>query len=265
MSFRYLTITIAICLIGFNSFSQVPNFSYTLPPGTTNWEVDALGNLYVFNSFDLSRIGIDGSISQTFSSRDFGYIGGIDVSDAFSPLLTYPAFNKVIELDNSFAIKSNWSPSATNGTGDLKMCRAPGNGYWSYDRLNAWPVLFDQSGRIIAQGTDITAFLDEDAEISKINASDDNLVFSRVGLGLFVFDRFGTFIYHIPGENVVFAGFSGSDIFYFQGGKLYKREPKKPIESVVVSFSESNIPDDCKVNNGRIYIRKGSVVSMYVP
>lgn len=265
MMLRTSVIIIAICLIGSRSFSQSVNFAYTLPTGSSKWEVDALGNLYVYDAFDLSRIGNDGSITRSFSSRDYGYIGGIDVSDAFNPLITYPAFNKVIELDNSFAIKSNWSPINTNGTGDLKMCRAPGNGYWSYDRMNARPVLFDQSGRTIAQGTDISALSDEDAEINKINASDDNLVISRAGLGLFVFDRFGTLIYRIPGENVFFAGFSGSDIFYFDRGNLYKREPKKPIESLVVSFAESNIPDDCKVNNGRIYVRKGSVVSLYVP
>ncbi|MFM7767255.1 MAG: hypothetical protein ACKO9S_05265 [Bacteroidota bacterium] len=265
MSFRVLALLLAVCSMGFQSYTQSKSFTYTLPLGTTNWEVDALGNLYVFNAFDLTRIGPDGSILRTFSSRDFGHIGAIDVSDAFSPLLNYPAFNKVIELDNSFAVKSNWSPINSSGTGDLMVCRAPGNGYWSYDRLNARPVLFDLSGKTISEGTDLSALLDEDANINYMNASDDMLVFSKRGFGLFVFDRFGTFIYRIPGANLVFSGFSGSDIYYFEGGKLYKREPKKPIESVVITFSEPNIPDECKVNNGRVYIRKGSVVSEYAP
>ena len=265
MSFRKLSLAIAFFLISFKSFSQNINSSITIPGSSTNWDVDALGNVYVFDSFELSRIGSDGSMNRTFSSRDYGHIGSIDVSDAFNPLIIYPAFNNVIELDNSFAIKSNWSPTYNNVTSELMVCRAPGYGYWLYDRLNARPILFDQNGKVVAEGSDISYLLHEDADINKINASDDFLVFTRIGLGLFVFDRFGTFIYRIPGEKVVFAGFSGSDIYYFEGGKLYKREPKKPIESVVVSFSDSNIPDDCKVNNGRIYTRKGSVVSVYVP
>ena len=264
MSFRGTAIAIVFCIIGFNSFSQNKFLSFTLPQGTTHWEVDALGNLYVFSAFDLTRIGPDGSILRTFSSRDFGHIGAIDVSDAFSPLITYPAFNKVIELDNSFAIKSSWSPNTFNATGDLMVCRAPGKGYWVYDRLNVKPILFDQSGKSIAEGTDIAALLNEDAVVNNMFACDDLLVLFKKGFGLFVFDRYGTFNYSISGSNLVLAGFSGSDIYYFEGGKLYKREPKKPLGSVVVSFSESNMPDDCKVNNGRIYIRNGSVVSEYV-
>lgn len=261
---RGIAIAIAFCLFGFTSYPQNKFLPYNLPQGTTHWEVDALGNLYVFSAFDLTRIGPDGSILRTFSSRDFGHIGAIDVSDAFSPLITYPAFNKVIELDNSFAIKSNWSPISYNGTGDLMVCRAPGNGYWAYDRLNVRPILFDQNGKVVAEGTDIARLFNEDAVISDMFASDDLLVFSKKGFGLYVFDRYGTFIYSITGANLVLAGFSGSDIYYFEDGKLYKREPKKPLGSIVVSFSESNMPDDCKVNNGRIYIRKGSVVSEYV-
>jgi hypothetical protein len=235
---------------------------YYVNNGGQKWEIDPLGNLYVYSGYDLHKVDSLGLIVQSFSSRDFGQISSIDVSNPFSPMLVYSLFNTVVELDKSFSMKSKWSFPLTNFTVDQLVCRIPGQGYWLFDAVNGRPILLDSQAKILSEGTALATVHAGKNEVLSMMASDDFLMLNVKNLGLLVFDRYGTFVRKILGPNILACGFTGSDFYYVQDNIVFRYDYRKgtSIETLTVQPG-----DEVKISNGRIFMQRNKVILRYIP
>ncbi|MFZ9943750.1 MAG: hypothetical protein ACO3O0_09080 [Bacteroidia bacterium] len=229
------------------------------------WEIDPLGNLYVWSGYDLTKVDSSGNISQTYSSRENGFLSGLDVTNPFSPMLVYHSSSTLLELDNSFSIKSKLNPVETGNVDQLLICRVPGQGFWMFNRITGRPELLDFQARKISEGTPISSVLSGNMEVIAMIASDDYLVLTVKGFGLLVFDRYGTFFKKITGAETQAGGFSGTDLFYRQGDLVVKFDFKKHVGVGFMRLEDAAAISDVKIANGRVFMLKGNVILRYVP
>ena len=175
------------------SYCVEPDTVFVLSSNDKGWDVDDLGNLYVYDNYELRRYNRDKELTATFSSREFGPIGSLDVADPLRPALFYPMFSKIIELDQSLSISATWSPEIGARVSSLIGSRSAGQGYWIYDDLDRRPVKFDQYGRPLLQGTSLSSIESGNVLISEILCKGQWMVLNDKSFGFFVYDQFGTF------------------------------------------------------------------------
>lgn len=262
---RFLIGLMALMLGGANLHGQSFVKLYESKQPIVGWELDPLGQLYVFAGYDLIKLDSSGTSMQSFSSRDFGLISGLDVTNPFSPLLIYGSMGSLLELDQSFAIKSRLNPMSSGSVDQLFICRIQGQGFWMFNQVTGRPESLDIQVQKRTEGTPVSAVLSGNFEVRGMVASDDYLVLTVAGYGLLVFDRYGTFLRKIPGPDIQVCGFSGSDLYYLQGNQIVRFDFKKNMGIDFMEIAQDLFPAEIKISNGRIFMRKGDVVGRYIP
>jgi hypothetical protein len=244
------------------SYCVEPDTVFVLSSNDKGWDVDDLGNLYVYDNYELRRYNRDKELTATFSSREFGPIGSLDVVDPLRPALFYPMFTKIIELDQSLSISATWSPEIGARASSLIGSRSAGQGYWIYDDLDRRPVKFDQNGKPLLQGTSLSSIESGNVLISEILCNGQWMVLNDKSFGFFVYDQYGTFSFKLFSPGNQLAGIGKGDLYYLTEKGLIKRNFRTGFETTF-PINLKNDSSSVKVRNERIFVQLGKVILEY--
>lgn len=246
----------------FVAYADVADTVFVLSSNDKGWDVDDLGNLYVFDSYELRRYNKDKELTATFSSREFGPIGSLDVLDPLRPALFYPMFSKIVELDQSLSISATWTPDIGSIGQSLIGSRSAGQGYWLYDELDLKPVKFDQSGKTVLQGTSLSTIETGNVLISSMLCNGQWMVLNDKSFGFFIYDQFGTFSFKLVSPGSELAGMSKMDLYYRSQKGVIRRNFRTGFETTY-PFNWATDLNAVRVRNDKVFVQIGKLILEY--
>ncbi|MFN5324717.1 MAG: hypothetical protein ACK5C5_07355 [Bacteroidota bacterium] len=241
------------------SYGQEPKSVLVLKNDDKGWEVDDLKQIYVYDKYEIRKYSEDGQKMASFSVRELGPIGSLDVSDPLNPILYLPSFYTVLELDNQLSVTSKWTVDHISDPSAFWGCRSNGPGYWFYNSLTSEPIQLNQKGKVLSIGTKTSSFLEPSQRISGLYAKDAWLVVKVLDVGMLIYDQFGTYSRTIVDESTSFSGIYKNDLFYWKPPHLNRFDLKTGIRSKWVYKGLESVKD-VRVVVGRLYYAKDKTI-----
>jgi hypothetical protein len=200
---------------------QMASIKYTLKGNSDFIRCDQLGNLYLVKNDQLMKYDAQGKLINRYSNKTLGSIQFLDVSNPMKILIFYPAFNKIVFLDNQLSENGrpvNLSDYEMDQT--ILACTSHDNSFWVYDQRNFELVRMDQNMQVTHRTGNIPQ--QTGLEIKPLNVYEYNnwLYACDSVAGIFVFDIYGTYYKTIPLKGLMEVQFDNNSLWYFQAGKL---------------------------------------------
>jgi len=182
---------------------------------------DQLGNLYLVKNDQLFKYNTEGKLINRYSNKTLGVIQYLDVSNPMKILIFYPAFNKVVFLDNQLSENGrpvNLSEFELDQT--ILSCTSHDNAFWVYDQRNFELVRMDQNIQVTHRTGNIPQQIG--AEIKPLNIYEYNnwVYVCDSTAGVLVFDIYGTYFKTIPVKGLIELQFDNNIMWFFDKGKL---------------------------------------------
>ncbi|MBP7075513.1 MAG: hypothetical protein KBB11_00560 [Bacteroidales bacterium] len=249
-----------LCFIVAPSFSQWV-FQKEVPFSSGNVGVDVLGNLYVFDSFQIKKTDSNGKVVFSYANKNLGEITSADVTDPMRIMLFYGDFNYLVFLDNSLSLlRDPVSLDGLNLNRAEVVCASQKGGFWVFDSGDLRLKYFSSNLQQLNESNAIDVDVSNDKSISLKEFTDYVcLVFEKNGC--FVFDKFGNYVFRIQEQ-----GFSAP---YVNNGYLYYIMKNELVEHNLKLHNETKIqlPVDNSIqvlfNGTLLYVRQGDKLQIY--
>ena len=230
-----LTILLLSFLLNFNF--QEPIEIYRTPAQSyTNFEIDHLGNTYIFTNEQLTKYDVYGRSLYNFANKDFGTIDFIDVSNPLRILVFYSAANKVLWLDNSLALVG--SPISLNnlGLGNIDLvCNTRSRGFWCYTNTNFQLMLLDKNLNKINVTSNLNRIAKSDINPNYLKEGNGKLFLNNPESGILVFEQYGGYLETIPLKNLLDFQISKTGVYYLEKNELFHYDFKTKASSKIFS------------------------------
>lgn len=222
---------IILCLLlsGSQAWGQADsNFRVmrTIPVKATDFAVDNLDNLYVVTERNtLKKYHANGDSAGVYNDvRRFGRLHALDVSNPLKLLLFYKEFSTVVILDRFLAMKGALDLRRSNMVQVSAAATSYDNNIWVFDALESKLKKVDDNGRVLLETVDFRQLFGETILPQTIIDQDQWVYLYDPKVGLFVFDRYGSFHkkYAVPGwsafrvrnKRFIAAGEKGLVLYY---------------------------------------------------
>ncbi len=173
-------------------------FSTVFPLDAERFRVDDLGYIYGVRDYSLTLYDRNGRMRFVYSRMDLGAPAQLDVSDPLRPLLFYPETGTLVALDNTLSeqrVLRLWD----GGWGMPEWVASGVNQeFWVYDALNKEVIRIDDRMTRRAGTGYLPAVTGHSPEIVGMAERHEQLIVADRAYGLWIFDRFGTFVRGIP-------------------------------------------------------------------
>ncbi len=230
------------------------------PTEATRFRVDDLGYLYTVDQFSLNRYDVNGKLQFVYSRMDLGTPGQLVVSDPLRPLLFYPETGHLVALDNTLSeqrVLRLWDA----GWGMPEWVASGVNQeFWVYDALNKEVIRIDDRMTRRSSTGYLPAVTGHDPEIIGMEERHEQLIIGDAKYGLWIFDRFGTYVRSIPIEGLKelrthAAGMTlitENELLWLRYGDLFPQAVELPMSGAVRDLDKK-----------RMYILRDGMLHIY--
>ncbi len=189
--------------------------------------VDRYGYIYEVVYDNLFKKNINGELQYSYSNKQLGKIGQLDVSNPLRPLILYKDLGVISILDNTLSLQEN-NIDLNNLSLYQTTCIANSNfdnGIWLFDVDVNEILKIDIHSSIIYRSGNLSAILaNYDGPIIKMREFNKHL-FAVTKTHVYEFDQFGSLISTINVDAT--KGFIiGNDNYLFYDGIYFKRYQK---------------------------------------
>lgn len=183
---------------------------------------DELGNVFLVDDNQLVKYSSAGKKLHSYTNLYSGDITFVDTHDPFKILVYYRAFGQVEFLDHTLSLASS--------TIDLNMlglslatlvCASYQGAFWVYDpmnfelvRINAGLEVSERTGNLV-QATGLSP------EPNFMLERDNFLYLNDPGIGIMMFDKYGTFYKTIPVKGLSSFQVFNKRIIYTRGEEIF--------------------------------------------
>lgn len=209
--------------------------------GASRFRVDDLGYVYTIDTHSLTRFDKQGKLQFVYSRMDLGVAGQLDVSDPLRPLLFFPETGTLVALDNTLSeqrVLRLWD----GGWGMPEwMASGVNQEFWVYDALNKEVIRIDERMARRSSTGYLPAVTGHDPEIVGMAERHEQLIIADRKYGLWIFDRFGTYVRSIPIEGLRelrthapgMTLITEDGVFWLRYGDLFPEKVELPAEGLV--------------------------------
>ena len=165
--------------------------------------IDNLDNVYIISSKgQIRKFSASGDSAGIYNqARKFGKLYSLDVSNPLRPLLFYKDFSTVVLLDRFLANRATLDLRRYNILRPGAVGLSYDNNIWVFDEYDNKLKKIDEQGNLLMETPDFRTIFPETIRPQKI-ISDNGLVYlADTGMGVFVFDIYGSFQRKIPLKN----------------------------------------------------------------
>lgn len=215
--------------------------------------IDRLGNIYSLEEGELRKLKPDGRI-LTYSNPRFGHPTSVDVSNPLNILLFFREFGALLVLDGNLAVKATFLNDTWQGIIGLPslVSFTSSHGFWAYFPDEFSLVRYDLRGNAILSGTDILA--QHPGFIPPTHMAEHGEKLFLSANGIWAFDLFATFLFHIPFIDTESFMIKGDNIFYLSGNNLHVYNFVLEQENVIL-LPEENVLSFFVENNHLIFLQ----------
>ncbi len=188
---------------------------------------DNLGNIYILEKTNLKKFDAEGVFLCSYSELSDGLISGIDVSDPLKTIILNSDFGKIKFLDNKLSLKKNPISLADLGFPNASLVAASyESGFWIFDPLSNQLVRIDNNLQVSQLSGNISDLLGHEFRPNQI-FENGNMVYVNDPLyGIFVFDRYATYLKTIPVKNIQSFQIFNDNIIYLENKTLHFLDSK---------------------------------------
>lgn len=197
---RRLAIILVVFIVPLFSGTKDPGYSFSAVGGPLL--SDLVGNIYTHDGTTLRKYNPQGKLTHSWTAPFGRSIGSVDVSNPFKVMVFIASDQNLNFLDNSLSVID-----VPVSLGDLGMqaaaavCSSYDNGFWVFDR---WDNTLHRFNTFLTE-TDRSEHIDMESEGQVFLIEDGNMLYLyHSSDGLTVFDRYGTFLRHLPLTGLIF-------------------------------------------------------------
>jgi hypothetical protein len=226
-----LIIVVSICVS-----AQIESFKLLKCIDTTGTRIvnDNLGNIYLLEKSSLKKYDADGIFLCSYSELSDGMISGIDVSDPLKIIIFNSDFGKIKFLDNKLTIKNTPVSLSDLGFPNASMVAASReSGFWVFDPLSNQLIRFDNNLQLSHSSGNISDLIGHEFSPQFILESDNFVYINDPRYGIFVFDRYATYMKVIPVKNIQSFRIFNDKIFYLRDQSLISLDTKTYEEKIL--------------------------------
>ena len=204
----FIVFILFFCNSGFaqifqNDSTKTPQkfiFEQNIPGSFNNFNVDAIGNIYLITPTDqLKKIKSDGTLVAVYNDvKRFGKISAIDVHNPLKILVYYKNYSAIVALDKLLSFRNQIELKPLQIFDVNAAATAYDNSIWIYDEQNFKIKKLDDKGLLLLEFADLRTLFDIAPSAEKLIDEDNQLYLIDQEQGVFVFDYYGAFSRLIP-------------------------------------------------------------------
>ncbi len=215
---------------------------------------DESGNVYVVSSSNsLLRFNNLGDSSGYYRSVSNGNIGWIDASNPLLVLVYYPDFSKIVLLDKMLSPKMELDLKQKGIFNSPAVAQTDDGNLWVYDNLNATLRKINLQLADLYDCADLRMEIGLVPQPSCIIEGNNNIYMADTTNGIFVFDRYGSYLNTLPFYQLKSLQIKNNQLVYFLNDTLYKYDLKSNQQRVLPWKSSSKIID-IRVERQRLFV-----------
>ncbi len=196
---------------------------FRIPVQADQIAMDNLLNVYHVRKSELYKHDSQGAFKFRFSDKQLGEIGQIDVTYPMRPLVTYPALNYMVILDNTLSDKRG-KVNLLNLNIELGTlaCASIQNHFWFYDAMNFSLIRSNETLKKTFETGNLAQILGIDLQPNYMVEFANRLYINNPSTGILIFDIFGSYIKTIPLTGLEKFQVFENHIVYFQDKALFR-------------------------------------------
>lgn len=188
----YVPILYIITFISILNTSQAQTVKVYLESKPSIFDVDKLGNIYVYSNYELKKYSYKGKLLYTYSQNSMSKLYSIDVSDPMQILLYYKDFNQIVFLDRHLnTIGDAILLNSLNINSASTICKSNQWGIWIYDDFENELINFAFNTKSITDRIKLKEFNANSSEPNYLVEYDNLLYINESNSCIWVFDKFG--------------------------------------------------------------------------
>jgi hypothetical protein len=182
---------------------------------------DNLGNIYILEKSSLKKYDAEGNFLYSYTELSDGQITDIDVTDPLKIIIFNSDFGKIKFLDNKLSLKKDAILLPDLGFNSASLVAASyDSGFWIFDPLLNQLVRFDKDLQLSQQSGNISDLIGYEFKPDFIIEYDNKVYVNDPQYGIFVFDRYGTYLKNIPVRNIPAFQIFSNQIIYLEKNVL---------------------------------------------
>ena len=188
---------------------------------------DNLGNIYILDKSSLRKYDAEGNLIYTYTELSDGLISAVDVSDPLKIIIFNADFGKIKFLDSKLSLKKDPISLPDLGFSSPSLVAASyENGFWIFDPLSNQLVRFDTNLHMSQSSGNISDLAGHEFKPVQISEYNNMVYANDPRYGIFVFDRYATYMKTIPLKNIKTFQVFNDRIFYLEKNVIRSLELK---------------------------------------
>lgn len=184
-------------------------------------QVDDFGFTYVVSKTEILKYNMVGELYKSFSTKRYGNIDFVDVTNPLKILVYYKDFQQILFLDNQLTASSDMISLEVLGLEQTSLvCTSANNSFWLYNKQNNSLQRYGEKSQQIVKIDNLNRVLDIEIKPNFMKEKSNYLYLNCPNEGILVFDIYGSFLKTIPIKNITEFDIQNSNVFYFQNKTL---------------------------------------------
>jgi len=222
---------------------------------------DQLGSKYSIESGGLKKIAQTSKV-YFYSNRQFGPVSSVDITDPLNILVFFADFGVIVLLDNNLAEKKIITPRQLHDH-DLptRICFSAKQGFWGYFPDAGKLTRFSFRPSIEVASENLSQLFGKVLRPHQLVESNDKLFL--VDNGIWVFDLFANYLFHVDHIQQSYVQVRGDKIFYQKEDTLYVYDFFLKQETLIL-LPEKGVKSFHVKNHQSIYLQTDQSLKLYL-
>jgi len=194
----------------------------SIPGRADHIEIDNLNSIYKIHKSEITKYNPNNDLQYSYSDKQLGNIGSIDVSYPLRPLVVYPDLNYLVILDNTLSNNRGKVNLLDYDIGlGILACSSVQNHFWIYDAMQFALIRTDENFIKVSNTGNLAQILGVNLAPNYMVEFANKLYVNNPETGILVFDIFGTYIKTIPIRDIDDFQVFENELIYLKNNVLY--------------------------------------------
>ncbi|MEN0050540.1 MAG: hypothetical protein AAF806_25980 [Bacteroidota bacterium] len=236
----------------------------TFPLTAETIHLDQLHQLYLIKT-DNTLLKFDAKGEQQFeySNSLLGDISWVDVTDPLNIAIYYANYQSVVLLDRNLTELQVISLFEL-GFGQVSAIGISNNqNIWLYDENDFKLKRIDRQGKVVFESGDLSMNIGRSIQPVQLLERDNKIFANDPEQGIFVFDLFGQYLYHLNIQHLSSFQILDKHLIYFENHQLKSWNLQSKLETVLAQWKkEAQIRQVWVDQQERLYVLKDNTVEV---
>ncbi|MEM8529005.1 MAG: hypothetical protein AAGG68_30520 [Bacteroidota bacterium] len=236
-----------------------------IPTTAHSIHLDQLHQLYLVKANNiLLKFDAKGEQQFEYSNSLLGDISLVDVTDPLNIVLYYADYQTIVLLDRNLT-ELRVISLFDLGFGQVSSIGMANNQtFWLYDENDFKLKRIDRQGKVVFESGDLSLNVGHTIQPIQLKERDNKIFANDPDQGIFVFDLFGQYLYHLDIKNLTAFQVLDGHLIYFEDHQLKSWNLKSRLETTLAQWkAEEKIQQVLVDQQQRFYVLKAEEIGFW--